>query len=145
MVAQVNVVVPPPVPKAEAGSNWPLVASCGASWDRDIEPKTKPLTAKEAKTAITTVSTVAKIVAVALRCSYLRADLPLIQGDAELGGAWVEVGPRTRLFANVILTYEVHGTGAEPMISLPVTSFSRYMPIMDSQSVGGIRFLKPPS
>ena len=141
-----NVVVPPPVPKAEAGSDWPLVAIWGATWDRDIVPKTKPLTANEAKTAITTVSTVAKIVAVALRCPCLRADLPLIQGDAELGGAWVEVGPRTRLFANVILTYEVHGTGAEPMISLPVTSFSRYMPIMDSQSVATIPFfLQPPS
>ncbi len=80
VVAQVKVVALPPVAKAEAGSDRPVTVISGASWDREMVPKTKPLTAKEAKTAITTVSTVARIGLVALRFSCLRADLPRIDG-----------------------------------------------------------------
>ena len=63
-------------------------------------------------------------------------------GDAELSVAWGEDGPRARLFAKMILNYEMHGTGAKPMISLRFTSLSRYMPIMDFESVATIAFYR---
>ena len=65
-------------------------------------------------------------------------------GDAELSVAWGEDGPRARLFAKMILNYEMHGTGARPMISLRFTSLSRYMPIMDFESVAAITFFLNP-
>ena len=73
MVAQVIVVVPPPVTKAEAGSDWPDTVICVAIWDWEIVPKTKPPTAKEATTAMAIVSTVARIGLTALRFSCLNS------------------------------------------------------------------------
>ena len=73
MVAPVIVVVLPPVTKAEAGSDWPLTVICGAIWDWEIVPKTKPPTAKEATRAMAIVSTVARIGLMALRSSCLNS------------------------------------------------------------------------
>jgi hypothetical protein len=130
VVVQVNVVVPPPVPKAEATSEWPLIAIWGATCDRETVPKTKPLTPREAKTAIATVSTVARIGAMALRFSHPNSILPPVERPkfgplkecrlerTELGVAWVELGPRARLFVNAILNYKMHGMSVRPMINL---------------------------
>ena len=98
VVPQVKVVVLPPVAKAEAGSDWPVTTICGASWDREIVPKTKPLTAKEAKTAMTTVSTVAKIGLVALRFSCLisiftRRDCSVVVDAPSASGSRGSEGP----------------------------------------------------
>ena len=72
-------------------------------------PNTKPLTAKDAKTAITTVITVPRIVLVAFRFRCLETVRRLrSDGDAEkkaeFGVAGVEVGSRARPPASGILT-----------------------------------------
>src|SRR5437867_8197970 len=50
--------------------------------------------------------------------------------------------PTSEAFRQAVLNYEMHGTGARPMISLRIKSLSRYMPIMDFESVAAIAFYR---